>query len=387
MTCPGDVEHKRKGRCDEPHREQHSKGGFATKRQANAYLTNVLAEVQAGVFVAPTKFTVAQYLNDHWLPSLDLRPSTLASYGHMVRAWIVPALGGRPLAQLTPKQIADFYTSLRGAPRKTRSKKKDKTQAPPPISGRTAQYVAVVLRRALEDALRLGLISRNPASAVARPRAARVEMKAWTAEEAATFLSAVSEDRLYAGWLLLLCRGLRRGEMAGLRWSDVDLDAGRLAIRQTLVAVGYEAQFSEPKTAKSRRTVPLDAELVTALHTHRRHQLEERLAWGAGYCESGLVFCREDGSPIHPQRLSALFQGHLRRAELPPIRLHDLRHTCATLSLRSGIPTKVVSEWLGHATTSITEDLYRHVTPAMLEEAGARLTAIVLGARSADADG
>lgn len=354
-------------------RRQRSKGGFRTKRAAQAHLTDVLGAVQAGTWQEPSKLTVGQYLVDHWLPGLDRRPTTLEQYRHMVEAWIVPALGSVPLAHLTPRQVADFYTVLRTAPRK---------DGRGTISSRTGQLIAVVLHKALQDALHLGHLTRNPAAAVERPKAPRSEMRAWSAAEAGAFLDVVAGDRLYAGWLVLLTRGLRRGELLGLRWVDVDLEGGRLSIRQTLVDVAYLPVFSEPKTAKGRRTVPLDADLALALRAHRRAQLEERLAWGEAWQDTGLVFTREDGAAIHPQRLSQMFERLVRRAELRPIRLHDLRHTAATLALGGGIPTRVVSEWLGHATTSITEDVYQHVVPSMLEEAGAKLTALISQHRS-----
>lgn len=347
-----------------------SKGGFATKREAQRHLIEVLGALQRGDYVEPSKLTVADFLTD-WLETLQVRPKTAEGYLHNVAAWIVPALGAYRLAALTPKHVATFYASLRGAPRR---------DGRGTISARTGQYVAVVLRHALGDAVRAGLVPKNVAASVERPKAARPEMKAWSSDEARAFLASVEGDRLRAMWHLLLLRGLRRGEVLGLRWKDVDLEGvGRIAIRQTLITVGYEIVVSEPKTDKGRRVVPLDPGLVSVLRAHRARQAEERLAWGEAWTDTGLVFTREDGTPIHPMRLTATFGRLVKRLGLPPIRLHDLRHTCATISIGSGIPTVVVSSWLGHANTSITDNLYRHVSPAMLEEAGAKLSAIILG--------
>jgi integrase len=158
----------------------------------------------------------------------------------------------------------------------------------------------------------------------------------------------------------------------------VDLERGRIAIVQTRVAVEYAALTSQPKTNGSRRSVPLDAELVAAFRAHRTHQLEERMALGQGWEDSGHVFVREDGKPYHPERLTQMFERNARRAGLRSIRFHDLRHTMATLALQAGIPVKVVSEWLGHSSTTITSDLYQHVTPSMDEQAGARVTGLLL---------
>ncbi len=180
-------------------------------------------------------------------------------------------------------------------------------------------------------------------------------------------------------WVLLLTTGLRRGEALGLKWSDLDLDAGRLSVRRTLVAVGYDVKWSEPKTAKSRRSVALDAGTVSAMRSHRRQQLEERMALGSGYRDDDLVFARVDGSPIHPQTVSQAFERHAKAAGLSPIRLHDLRHTAATLMLEGGVPLKVVSERLGHSSIGITADVYQHVTEHMQDEAAAKLGAALLG--------
>lgn len=352
-------------------RVQRSKGGFRTKRAAQDHLTRVLGDLQAGTYAEPSKLTVGQFLLNHWLPALERRPTTMAQYERAVTSWIVPAIGGETLAGLTPRRVQTFYGSLRGADRK---------DGRGTISARTGQLVATILRKALQDALELGFIPRNPAAAVQRPKADRTEMRAWTATEAGAFLRHVHDDRLYAAWLLLLTRGLRRGELLGLRWVDVDLDAGRVAIRQTVVEHDYQVVISEPKTASGRRTVPLDNTLVVSLRTHRRRQLEERMAWGEAWQDTGLVFTRENGALIHPQRLSQMFDRLVKLTRLPRIRLHDCRHTAATLGLQAGIQTEVVSRWLGHASVSITQDVYQHAIPQMLEEAGAKLTGLILGA-------
>jgi integrase len=179
---------------------------------------------------------------------------------------------------------------------------------------------------------------------------------------------------------LLATTGMRRGEVLGARWQDVDLDEAWLAVRQTLIAVGYEVQVSEPKTERSRRRIGLDAATVTALRAHRARQLQERLAWGEAWTDSGLVFTKEDGTPLHPHSLSQFFEKRARAAGLPPIRLHDLRHSYATAALGAGVPTRVLSERLGHSSTALTTDTYQHVVAEMDEEAAAKVAAVILGA-------
>ena len=170
---------------------------------------------------------------------------------------------------------------------------------------------------------------------------------------------------------------MRRGEALGLGWDAVDLDSARISIRRALVVVDYQLVWSEPKTPRSRRVVALDAGSVAALRAHRKRQLEERLAWGPAYEDSGLVFTREDGTPLHPEAVSAQFKRHAQEAGLAPIRLHDLRHSYASAALAAGVHVKVVSEQLGHSTVALTLDTYSHVIPALAEDAAERVAALI----------
>ena len=189
----------------------------------------------------------------------------------------------------------------------------------------------------------------------------------------------MEDDRLFAAWLLLVTTGMRRGEVLALRWADVDLDARRLAIRRTTVIVGYEPEQSDPKTKAGRRVVALDERTVSALRNHRDDQERERKAAGPLWHRTGLVFAREDGSAIHPQRFSKWFTRHARRAGLPPIRLHDVRHSYATAALSAGVPAKVVSSRLGHASVGITLDTYSHVLPSFDEQAATTVADHIFG--------
>lgn len=185
---------------------------------------------------------------------------------------------------------------------------------------------------------------------------------------------------LSAAWLLLATTGMRRGEALGLHWGDVTLDHARLSVRQALVLVGNEPALQAPKTAKGRRSIPLPPETVAALKAHKAAQLQERFALGADYDNSrDLVFRREDGTWVHPASLSRRFETLVRQTSLPEIRLHDLRHTFATLALQANVPVKVVSEILGHASVTITYDTYSHVIRGMAEDATRKVAALVFG--------
>jgi integrase len=203
------------------------------------------------------------------------------------------------------------------------------------------------------------------------------ERGAWTADVLRRFLDHVRDDRLFSAWRLAASTGLRRGELLGLRWQDVDLDAGRVSVRQTLTTVGNKAAFGEPKTARCKRNLALDGVTIGVLRSWRTRQAEERLGFGPAWQDTGLVFSREDGSLIHPDTFSFWFERQVRAAGVSRIRFHDLRHTHATLALQAGVPAKVVSERLGHATVAFTLDVYSHVIPALQEDAAERIAALV----------
>ena len=185
-------------------------------------------------------------------------------------------------------------------------------------------------------------------------------------------------DRLVAAWHLLATTGMRRGELLGLRWVDVDLEGAFLSVRQTRVSVDYQVEVGTPKTERGTRTVALDPATVAVLHEHRSRQLEERLAWGPAWTDSGLVLTREDGTEIHPQRFSQYFRRLASSSGLPLIRLHDVRHSYATALIKAGQPIKVVSQRIGHASPTITMAIYQHVLPSDDVEAAAAGARLIL---------
>lgn len=357
-------------------RRQISKGGYRTKKLAQEALTEALVDHQRGERVEPSKMTVRTYLLEEWLPvaGARLKPSTLAGYGHIVNGRIIPHLGDVRLAELTTGQIAGLHRRLREQK----------------LSERTILNTHRCLSKALEDAARRRLIARNPARDVETPRPRRKEMKVWSVDELRAFLRATEGDRLSACWTLAATTGLRRGEVLGLRWADIDLDGGQLAVRRSRVLVDYQVVEGEPKSGRAR-TVAIDEGTVAVLRRHRRAQLEERMAWGGAWTDSGYVFTSEDGLPLHPQAMGWQFEKAQRdlaaatkkadpkAAPFPVIRFHDVRHTHATLALQAGVHPKVVQERLGHSSIAITLDLYSHVVPGMQEDAAARVGAAIFG--------
>lgn len=205
-------------------------------------------------------------------------------------------------------------------------------------------------------------------------------MRTWTGHELGAFLDGVREHRLGPLFTILATTGLRRGEGLGLRWSDVDLGEGRLAVRQTLLAVNNHIEFGEPKTHRSRRTVDLDPSTVAVLKARRKAQLEERAEAGLGRPRAdALIFTDERGDPLHPNLVSRTFRRLVREAGLPTIRLHDLRHSHATLALQAGVHVKIVSERLGHSSVTITLDTYSHAIPGLQRDAAEKVAALIPG--------
>ncbi|MGQ0849748.1 MAG: site-specific integrase [Actinomycetota bacterium] len=230
---------------------------------------------------------------------------------------------------------------------------------------------------------RRGLISRSPALGVRKPRskAKASQQRTWTAEQLRTFLESVASDRLYPIWMLASSTGMRRSEVLGLRWEDVQLESARLSVRQALVLVENRPVLRPTtKSAAARRSISLDQKTARLLRRWRMTQLEDRMLSGKGYQETGLLATRQDGSWIHPERFSRWFAAHARAAGLPAIRAHDLRHTHATLLLQAGVHPKVVQERLGHSSITVTLDTYSHVIPAMQQDAAELAARLVLSA-------
>ena len=216
-----------------------------------------------------------------------------------------------------------------------------------------------------------------PSASAAKPK---LPMGTWSGKQLAQFYESIIDHRLYPAFYLLGNTGLRRGEALGLRWSNADLDTGRLSIVETLVVIRNRVHESQPKTLRGVRAVAIDSKTATVLQEWLTVQKSESLKWGSAWKNTDRVFTKEDGSDLHPERISELFGRLINRAGLPKIRLHDLRHTHASLALEAGVHPKVVSERLGHGGVSITLDLYSHVIPAMQEDAAERVAELVADA-------
>lgn len=357
-------------------RKQVKRGGFATKSDAQVALTELLNKVNEGVYAEPTKQNVREFVDD-WLAAIasTIRPSTLASYRRNLTQHVVPTIGSTPLRSLDAGALNSMYAQLLAGGRR------DTKEGG--LSPRTVRYISTILHRALRDAVRWGRIPVNPADASDPPsakvvREAQAAMKVWTGAQLDEFLSLASDSRYHPAWLTLATTGMRRGELLALRWEDVDLEARTISIRRALVMITHAPQLGPTKTGKAH-TIDLDARTIAALRAWRARQAQERLLMGAGYQDGGFIFTHPDGRWYHPERFSREFDRAITRHKVERIRLHDLRHTWATLALVAGVHPKVVSERLGHSSIQITLDIYSHVTQAMSSDAAELVSRLIFG--------
>lgn len=362
------------GKSSDGRRRQGSKGGFRTKGEALKYLAEIQSAKQQGSYVQPAKVTLGQYLTESWLPAQEqrLRRSSLSDYRDRINNYVLPTLGGIPLQDLNAAHLDRLYADLlaHGGRRGQ------------PLAPKTVRNVHAVISKALSAATRKRLVNRNVALDADPPKVrgpGEREMETWTPEELRLFLQGIAHHRLAPAYLLSASTGMRRGEVLGLRWRDIDLDNATVAIRQTLISVRYEITLSEPKTARGHRTISLDPATVAVLRAHLAMQQAERDRYGEAYEDHNLVFARPDGRPLHPDYFSQTFDRTVKRLGLKKVRLHDLRHTYATLALRAGVDPKTVSARLGHATVAFTLDVYTKAVPQLDREAADKIADLIFG--------
>lgn len=314
-------------------------------------------DIDKGRDLSAPRQTVEAFLN-RWLNDVvkpTVRPSTLESYAGHVRNHIVPELGRYRIEKLTPQDVQAFMSTL--------TKKG--------LSPRTVTYSRGILRQALGQALKWGLVTRNVAHLSVPPRSVKQHVMPLSPEQVRTLLLATKDDRLGPLYHVAIATGLRQGELLGLQWEDVDLESGTLTVRRALQVLDGAAQFVEPKTEKSRRALALPGSAVKVLRIQHSRQLADRLAAGARWQGSkwGLVFASTIGTPLNASNVTHRFQEALNGAELPRQRFHDLRHCCASLLLAQNVPARVVMEQLGHSQISLTMNTYSHVMPTALRQA------------------
>ncbi|MGD9891152.1 MAG: tyrosine-type recombinase/integrase [Dehalococcoidia bacterium] len=333
-----------------------------TRKEVADKMAVALRDLHRGLPIPIGRETFGQFL-DRWLRDVvkpSVRPGTYESYEQKVRVHIKPALGKWPLDQVTPQRIQAFM-----------NEKREAGQSP-----RSVQYLRAIIRRALSQALKWDLVTRNAATLVDPPRLKRREASIFSAEQARTLLDALKGDRLEPLVMLTLATGLRRGEVLGLRWADVDLDAGTLTVRGQYQRMEGVWTFVEPKSDTSRRALALPGFVIAALRTHRTRQLEERLSIGSEWEDYGLVFPTATGAPQDGSSLSHQFAKRVKRAGLPAVPFHGLRHSVATLLLAKGLTLGEIQKVLGHSQISLTANLYAHAAPEIAQRAADTMDAV-----------
>ena len=414
-------------------RRQAKRRGFATKKAAQEALDGIRVAARKGGYVPPARQRLGEFLVDDWLPAVRNRLDidTWRSYERNIRVHVEPRIGGVPLQSLDAVMLNRFYAELlesgraerasaprspqlldralklraNGAtlaataahlreeyPQEAATITKDAVAAmlrrmsgphptvTPGLKPRTVRYIHTIIHAALKDAMRWSRVPMNAADRADPPSAKASkapEMSVWTHDQLGDFLEMMQGDRYRVPLLFLATTGCRRGESLGLRWSDVNLDRAVVSIRQQLTESGFKPRTKSDKP----RVIELDSETVAELRRWRADQARERLLLGEDYHDHGLVFCFADGRPYNPERFSREFDRRLARPPfrdaLPKIRLHDLRHTWATLALVAGVDVKIVSERLGHSSPMITWQTYQHVIVGMQTDAAERVASLI----------
>ncbi|MCK8817178.1 site-specific integrase [Natroniella sulfidigena] len=343
-----------------------------TKKEAEKEMHRLAHEIETGAYIEPSELSVKEYLlkwfEDYCEP--NLAPSTLESYEIIIKSHLIPALGSIKLSDLEPMHIKSYQSH------KLKSGRKDGKSGG--LSKRTVQYHHRVLSKALKHAVKWRIINNNPADYIDAPSPDRPEINAMTSKEVNKLLNCAKkhpEKWVYDFIYLAIYTGMRRGEILGLRWKDVDLKERVIHVRQSVTKVtGKDLIFRKPKTNSSIRPINIDEDVVAALKRRKNEQNQNKLLFGSKYDnQHNLIFCKENGEPFLPQYATRQFNEVAKEVDLSHFRLHDLRHTHATLMLKAGVHPKIVQERLGHASITVTLDTYSHVIPSMQKEAVQKL--------------
>jgi integrase len=349
-------------------RRQWTIGTYKTRKDAEAAVAKAVADAENGTAVDPSKLTIRQYMKT-WLASHepDLRPSAYAGYETNVRRHIIPKLGNLRLQQLTTLHVQDFYTKLRTEGR---------TDGRGGLAAQTVKNIARILGQALQDATDSKLVARNVAATVRPPKVKRIEMKTWDDDQIQRFIDVARDDYYGPPLIVELLTGMRRGEVLGVRWQDVDLDRGTIKVQQALVDVHGHLHAEPPKTQSGRRTIDLLRISIDMLKEHKARQMERRASIVQAQPKYGnLVFTTREGKPLMPRNLRRRFLELTERAKLPRIRMHDMRHSHASEMLAATQDIQAVAARLGHASPGFTLNVYGHLLEGQQRRAVDRLEA------------
>ena len=330
-----------------------------TKKEAEKKLAEALHELDNGAFMKPHKTTVAEYL-ERWLKDYvipNLSPRTAEGYEHIMRKHLIPAFGNIMLIQLKAEHIQRYYA--------------EKTKAG--LSAQTIRHHHTALHKALHTAVEWGLLSQNVADAVSSPRVQRPEMQTWCEDDVTRFLEAAKSTPYYALFYTALFTGMRRSELLALRWQEVDFILSQIYVSRSLHCLkGGAVVFRPTKTAKGKRSIAMTPRGFMVLKDHREKCTAERAVLLTPLTDEDLVFSHADGGPLLPNTVTHAWIKIIRRTNLKQIRLHDARHTHASIMLKQEIHPKIVQERLGHANIAMTLDTYSHIAPGLQKAAAER---------------
>ena len=357
--------------------KQTSKKGFRTKSAAEDYILKINTQMGENKFVQPDKITLREYLLD-WIKSyveVNLRPTTIAGYKLNIEKHIIPYLGSVQLQDLSVSHIDDFYAQIQ---------KNGRVDGKGGLSAKSIIYIHRVLNEALEHAVKKHIIPYNVAKDAVKPKLKKYKGQVYNEEEIKELLFVAKDTSMEVPIALAALCGLRRGEVLGLMYSEISFENDTIRICRQLIPTKNGPQFEEPKSEDSNRIINAPHEVIKIIKKHQEFQEENKKLLGAEYKDNDLVNCNEDGSMIDPRVLSKRFSEFLKKNHLKHIRFHDLRHSCATLMLNSGVQMKVASQILGHSSIGITADLYTHVITDMKKDAADKISKEIFNTNSND---
>ena len=353
-------------------RLRHFENVRGTKRDAQRRLAELTITVEQGTYIKQQKHMTLAFWLRQWIDGYvlsNLAEKTRESYTHELINYVIPSLGNIKLSELRPSNINGYIAKALTQGRKLRNGG---------LSKRTVQYHYRILSKSLDDAVRAGLLSVNPCKSISPPRDAHKTIPAFGPDELDKLITALKQSNFYLYYYTLLLTGLRRSELLALKWNEVDLELASIYVSHSLHRLDDGTiVIKEPKTARSRRPVDLPVSLVTLLRQYKDSQKMERLMLGGKLSEDDFIFSHADGKPLNPSTVTHTFAKIIKRAGLPSIRLHDLRHIHATMLLKAGVHPKVVQERLGHSSITTTLDIYSHTVPGLQRAAAERIDALL----------
>jgi len=347
-------------------RQRMYKSTYTTKKEAEKELQKLLTDLDGGTYIEDSKITVATNLRN-WLKTYvepTLAATTIDGYKSNIENYIIPNIGSIPLQKLTPVQVQEMYQKL---------SKDGRLDGKGGLAPRTIRSIHRIMSKAFNEALKMQIIKRNVTTMVSIPKAVPYKAKIYEEEEIITLLNNANGSDMSVPITLAVALGLRRGEILGLKWADIDLAKSTLTVNNNLVSTNAGAVLTTPKTKTSHRALQMSKGIVILLKRHLLAQRESKLKLGTSYQDNDFVCCYPDGSIYQPKNFSKKFAWFLKKHNMPHVRFHDLRHSNATIMLKYGVPAKIASERLGHTSISVTMDLYSHVTASMQTEVAQKI--------------